>query len=251
MTPDQLKKRIIELADSCFYKDILTYTPFLTPEEQDIFLRMQRDTAGVRFLLTGGYEAAERRLVLFLPSYMEADDISSHPITWIRIRPAGARFAESLTHRDYLGAVMSLGIERDRTGDIVIAENTAHMAVLRSLSDYLCENLTSVKHTRVIAEEEPLPDSLRKPALREITGTVASVRLDALISTAFRMARGTSQDTIKAGYVFIDGRQTLSPSASVKPGSVISVRHRGKFAYLGEEGTSKKGRTVIRLGIYT
>ena len=251
MTPDQLKKRIIELADTCFYKDILTYTPFLTPEEQDIFLRMQREIKGVRFLLTGGYEAAERRLVLFLPSYLEEDSLSPHPIAWVRVRPADARFAEPLTHRDYLGAVMSLGIERDRTGDIIVAENAAHIAVLRSLSGYLCENLLSVKHTRVAAEEEPLPDSLRKPSLREITGTVASVRLDALVGTAFRMARGTSQDTIKAGYVFIDGRQTLSPSASVKPGSVISVRHRGKFAYLGEEGTSKKGRTVIRLGIYT
>lgn len=243
---DDVKNRFRDLARTCEARDIPAHTPFLTPEEQDLFLSMKQDFSGVRWILDGGYEAAERKMAVFLPTWQETAD----PVTWLRISPVNERFGEELTHRDYLGAAMSLGIERDRTGDILIDGKRAFMAVTEEISRYLCENLSSVRRTRVICEVTELPENLRLPEIREISGTVASVRLDALIGTAFRLSRGAASDTIKAGYAFIDGRQVLSPGESVRDGAVISVRHRGKFVYYGEEGQSKKGRTIVRLGLY-
>ena len=243
-------KRLEELYRTCWQRDVLTHSMFLTPDEQSLFLGARHAWQGVRCLLTGGYDAAERQVAVFLPSYMEDLSREDSPVRWLHITPDNERYAEDLTHRDYLGAIMNLGIERDRTGDIIIDGKSAWAAHLPQLSDYLTEHLTQVRHTKVYCRTEELPDSIRRPRLKEITGTVASVRLDALVGTAFRLSRGAASDTIKAGYVYIDGRQILSPGESVREGSVISVRHRGKFRYMGQEGQSKKGRCIIRLGIY-
>ncbi len=247
---EQLKKRLKELAQISYDRDIPLNSNFLTLEEQDLFLRMKRELPSGQHRLWGGYEMAERKAACFIPSYFDIDDTSVLPIAWIRIAPKAEKFAEALTHRDYLGALMSLGIERDRTGDILIDGKTAYLAVLSEIADYICESLTSVRHTQVLCEIVPVPDEITTPKIDERTGSVSSVRLDAVIALAFRLSRGTASDTIKAGYVFVNGKQILSPGQELKEHDLISVRHKGKFVYQGIDGQSKKGRLIIRIGVY-
>lgn len=111
-----LKKRIMELAALCYQRDIPSYTDFLNLNEQTVFHSIERSLPPVRYLITGGYEPAERKIVCFLPSYEE--DATNLPISILKVEPVNARFAEGLTHRDYLGALMNLGIERGMVGTL-------------------------------------------------------------------------------------------------------------------------------------
>lgn len=246
---EHLMNRFLELERLCFERNAPTHSAFLSPEGQEVFLRMKRAYPEIRADLCGGYEDAERRVAVFVPEYMESPSDAS-PVVWICIAPLQERFAEMLTHRDVLGAVMNLGIERDRTGDILFDGSTAWIAVMDDLAEVLCDQLNSVRHTSVICSRKPLPEGLARPKLVEKTATVASVRLDAVLSSAFPMSRSDAADLIRERSVRVDGRTVESGSVSLRPGNVISVYRRGRFVYLGEEGVSKKGRTVIRIGLY-
>lgn len=114
-----LEKRVEELAEKCRMRDIPTHTEFLNLNEQDIFYRTMRKQKGVRYVLAGGYPMAERKVGMFLPSYLEEGDESMLPVSCVHILPLNEKFADKLSHRDYLGALMNLGIERHKTGDIV------------------------------------------------------------------------------------------------------------------------------------
>ncbi len=250
MEQDLLKKRIRELSHLSYERDIPLNTGFLTLEEQDVFIRMKRELSPGQYVLWGGYEMAERKAVCFLPDYFDIVQKELLPIQWIKIAPKAEKFAEELTHRDYLGSLMSLGIERDRMGDILIDGKTAYLCALSDIADFICMELTQVRHTQVTCECISLPDSLAVPKIEERTGSVSSERLDAVIALAFRLSRGAASDTIKAGYVFVNGRQMYSPGQELKEQDVISVRHRGKFQYRGVDGHSKKGRLIIKIGMY-
>ena len=116
-----LKKRMIELAGLCYQRDIQTSTGFLSLNEQTIFHSIEKTLPPVRTCLTGGFEGAERKLLCFLASY--DDEEFGLPIAVLEVIPANLRYSEALTHRDYLGALMNLGIERSCIGDILMKEN--------------------------------------------------------------------------------------------------------------------------------
>ncbi len=250
MEEQLLKKRLLELAKVCYNRDIAVHSNFLTLQEQELFLRLQREMAPAKALLWGGYENAERRAVFFLPSYGDEEEEKMLSPVWLCISPKAERFAEELTHRDYLGSLMALGLERDRTGDILISGKRAYIAVFSDVADFICNELTSVRHTSVICECAALPEELAEPKIEERTGSVSSERVDAVIALAFRLSRGAALDAIKAGYVFVNGRQIFSASQLLKENDILSVRHKGKLRYDGIDGKSKKGRLIVKLSIY-
>ena len=133
------RKRIQELADVCFRRDVPTNTDFLNLNEQTIFQTISGTLPPVRFILSGGFESSERKVVCFLPSYEE--ELMDLPFECICIKPVNRKFAEELTHRDYLGAIMNLGIERSLLGDIVLKDGDAYVFVLKRMSNYLLENI--------------------------------------------------------------------------------------------------------------
>lgn len=143
-----LKKRMIELAGLCYQRDIQTSTGFLSLNEQTIFHSIEKTLPPVRTCLTGGFEGAERKLLCFLASY--DDEEFGLPIAVLEVIPANLRYSEALTHRDYLGALMNLGIERSCIGDILMKENGCCVFCQEKMADYLCQELTMVRHTSVI-----------------------------------------------------------------------------------------------------
>ena len=146
--------RIQDLAEQCYHRDVPSHTEFLTLAEQDLFYRTVNKIPGVRYVLSGGYEAAERKAALFLPSYAEDGDASMLPIAVMRISPLNEKFADALSHRDFLGSLMNLGVERYKLGDILIDGNQAYLICMADMADYICAELKKVRHTSVYCEVE-------------------------------------------------------------------------------------------------
>ena len=244
-----LKKRIAELADATWQRDVPSCTDFLGLEEQTVFHSVLRDLPPVRYLLDGGYEDAERRVVCFLPSYSSESGREHLPVVRLAVTPRDLRFAEKLTHRDYLGAVMNLGIDRDVIGDILTDESGAQIFCLERMADYICDELRRVRHTAVRCERAAEETDFVRNYM-PVSGTVASVRLDAVISLVFRLSRTKAIPYIECGKVFSDGRQVLSAAHQLREGEVISVRGLGKFRFCGTGKETRKGRIFISCELF-
>lgn len=242
-------RRVEELADLCDRRDIPANTYFMDMHQQDLFLRTMNRRRGTRYVLSGGFPAAERKLAVFLPSYME-DGEDALPVVCVEAVPVSERFAEELSHRDYLGALMSLGVDRNRLGDIMIDGKHAWFVCLEEISEYICDHLTSVRHTQMTCRVSDWPKELLEPTIEERTGTVSSERADAVLAFALRVSRSEAAELIRQELVFANGVQVRSVADNLRPEDIVSVRHRGRFVYYGAEGTSRKGRIVIRVGLY-
>ena len=239
------RKRIQDLAETCFRRDVPANTDFLNLNEQTIFRSISGTLPPVRFVLTGGTLTSERKIVCFLPSYEE--ELTDPPFECLKISPANHKFAEELTHRDYLGAIMNLGIERGMIGDIVIKNGDAFVFVLKKMSRYLTENLTTIRHTTVtVSVCDGRIDDV-SPEFEELSGTVSSVRLDSIVALAGKLSRTKAAAYIEDEKVFVNGQPAVSPSRSLKEGEIISVRGIGKFLFSQAGGQTKKGRTVVTL----
>ena len=166
------RKRIQELAENAYSRDIPLHTDFLTLAEQTVFQNMSATLPPVKFVLSGGFPMSERKVLCFLASYEE--ELYAPPFVCLKIVPANRRFAEKLTHRDYLGAIMNLGIERAMIGDIVLQDGNAWAFVMEKMSRYLAENLTMIRHTSVVTEITADFSELPEPEMEEISGTVSS-----------------------------------------------------------------------------
>lgn len=237
-----LRKRIVELAGRAYQRDIPLYTDFLTLSEQAVFHSVSRELPPVGVVLTGGYRLAERKIVYFLSSY-EDPQTACPPVKMLFVRPAAPRFAEELTHRDYLGALMNLGARRGMIGDLVMQEDGCLFFCLEKMAAYLTEEFVTVRHTRVLCsyyDKEPLISPRET-----VRGSVASPRLDSVAAMVFKTSRAKILPLIEGEKVFIDGRTAGSPSLHLKGGEVISVRGMGKFCYVGMEHETKKGRVFV------
>lgn len=241
--------RVCELAGMCYERDIPTNTDFLNLNEQTVLRNHSGILPPVRYELTGGFLASERKVLCFLPSYMEE---AEPPFDCVRIAPKNPRFAEELTHRDYLGALMNLGIERSMIGDILIREGAAFVFLMKKMSAYVCENLPTVRHTTIEAQlfDFRQDSGELEPELLDVSGSVSSLRLDSIAALAARQSRSKASQLIAAEKVFLNGRAELSPSRLLKEGDILSIRGVGKFRFDGEETVTKKGRLFIKLFKY-
>lgn len=244
MTDDEKKtiKRLSELSSRAETRGISAYSEFLTLSEQALL--PQADCAGA-YSLFGGWENAERRVACF-----GEDAEAAVPIDCIRISPLSAKFAEELGHRDYLGALMSLGVRREVLGDIVLSEGYAYLFCLDSISDFIISELTQIRRTSVRCKKvDSLPDAaIPQPEEREVV--VSSIRLDALVSAVWNLSRSDGQELISQGKVFVNGKEITSAAFSPAEDDIISVRGHGRFQYCGVERETKKGRIRIAVKVY-
>lgn len=241
-----IKNRFNDLASRSYERGIYTYSEFLTMAEQSELKKMKFN---IKFQLYGGYESAERRIVIF-GNEQDFGYESFPPVVFICIAPLQMKFADKFTHRDFLGSLMALGIKREMLGDIIIKENCAYIACIDTIADYIIEQLDKVRHTSVKCT---LCDALPEDALPELQCEeliVASERIDVLISAVYNLSRNESQKKIEAETVFCDSVTVKSPSFVPEKGNIISVRGSGRFVYDGILRTTKKGRNVISVKKY-
>ena len=244
-----LQKRMKELAQKAYQQSIYTNTPFLSLAEQSLYYDVESQVSYAHGKLTGGYEDAERRMVVFGSESLFGYE-SPDPIVCLRIEPTALKFSEPLSHRDYLGSVLGLGIERECIGDILVEETGAYLFCLEHIAPFLEENFTKVKHTLVKVEQVEKDQIKVQRNLKPIEGFLSSFRLDATISLAFSLSRKESAAFIKGKRVFLNGRMIENGSKVVTEGDVISVRGKGKVRFSEVRGQSKKGRFSVLMHLY-
>ena len=245
----QLKKRYMELAEKCYRQNVYCFTDFMGMAQIDAFYRMEKELSHVPCTLYGGNEGCERVMVRFGSQEMLGYE-EPFPIVCLMIRPVAEKFAEMLTHRDFLWACMNLGIERDLIGDIVVRGKCAYVYCMERIAPYIMDHLTKVRHTSVHCQPfEGEPESLA-PTLEMRQYQVASQRLDAVIAKVFQLSREKSVHLFREKKIFVNGRQQENNSSVPKTGDIVSVRGYGKFVYRGETHVTRKGKSSVGIALY-
>lgn len=246
---NMFRKRLLDLAGRCENSGCYTCTGFLTLAEQDLFYKTLPELPETGYMLWGGFGEAERKVLRF-GSYERLWYEEEFPVCCIVIKPAMKKFAEKLSHRDILGALMNLGIERNLLGDIVIKEDTYYVICLKRIAEYLADSLKKIKHTVVEGEiSETMPEGV-SPEIQVISPVVSSLRTDGVVAKVFQLSRSESESIFSKGLIYINGKEVLKGSALLREGDTVSVRGHGKFRFSGIVRETAKGNFGIRIEKY-
>lgn len=242
-----LLSRVYDAAEKCERSCKEVHTDFLDPNQQKIVEISLKAVKSINYSFEGGYQGAERKVLLLRPDFMFSENgyDENNFMELLRITPKGN---ELLTHRDYLGSIMALGIKREKIGDILVRDKNCDLIVLKEISQFIIYNLDKVSNTRVKIDlfdfsliEESKSDS------KEVKTTVASLRLDSVAGSGFGLSRSKMVEFIKAGKVHLNWQETNDPSKVVNKGDVITIRGRGRVVFEEITGKSKKDRFGIIL----
>ena len=227
-------------------RNIMANTCFLSPRELEMARYLFGDEPGL--MTFGGYEDAERKMLVYLPDYLDEESLylEGGPLCCLR-----ATFFEEdrLTHRDFLGALMGMGVERETVGDILPREGSCDIAVLRELLPFLLSSFDQAGRARLSLEEVEFAEPI-EAQFRLIRDTLASLRLDALVGAGFSLAREKAAEAIRAGRVTLNNLECLKPDKPVQEGAKVSLRGMGKIELVSVGGVSRKNRTVVEIKRY-
>lgn len=229
-------------------KDIPVNTGFLSPREQEMARLLFGNAPGL--MTFGGYEDAERKMLVYLPEYLTEDTLmeESSPVACLR---ASFYHTESPTHRDFLGALMGCGIRRECIGDICVGETSCDFFVTAEIAPYLLEQFDSAGRVKLKLSPIPLAQAnIPLPEFSELRDTVASLRLDSVIASGFRIGRNLASEAILAGKAAVDGLPCEKPDRQVSQGMKISLRGYGKIKLESVGGQTKKGRISVVIHRY-
>lgn len=245
----QLKNRLRDLARRSYQQGIYTFTGFLGPAGQEVFWQQEGELRSAGYLLNGGYEGAERVVIRFGSEEAFGYQVP-FPIVCIHISPLQQKFADELSHRDFLGALMNLGIDRGTLGDIRTGGREAYLFCLESIAEFLCENLTRVRHTDVRCTVTEEIGNVPRDVPETVDIQVSSLRVDAVLSGVYHISREKSMELFRAGRVYVNGRLCENNSRLLKTGETVNARGFGKFSLTGEPRSTRKGRLAVEAAVY-
>ncbi len=245
----EIERRIEDLMNRSMRTNQPTATGFLDPAELAKAQLFLKNSTGVRYIVCGGFEGAERNRLIFIPDYYEEDNFPKEE--YITVIRAECSFGK-LTHRDWLGSIMGLGIKRDALGDILVCDGYADIICTDKIAQYLADNLIKVGRygvkTHIIDMGDILPPN---PEFEVRTGTVASMRADAVVALAFGVSRTTAAQLIREGRLSVEHLLQQSTSAEIAEGELLSLRGFGRARVSRVGGTSKKGRIFLELNVFS
>ena len=240
-----LLSRVWDKCEQCRTRNIPTATGFLSPQEQAAAQHLL-NALGCRegYVLWGGYDGAERAVLLFLPDWMDPSDAGTYsPIRCLR---AAFREGENLTHRDFLGSLMALGLTREKIGDILVEKGGCQVLLDPSMTDFLLQNWDSAGREKLTVTPLPL-SALAVPhaAVKEIKDTVSSLRLDNVLAAGFSLSRGRAAEAVEKGAAQVNWTVCQKPDKPVAAGDTITCRGLGKCVLDSVGGPTKKGRLPV------
>lgn len=247
-----LEKRILELAMRASNTSLFTFTDFFGLMEQDVFRStLPKLPRGVKYTVSGGVEGTERVMVRF----GDEEDLGYEvpfPIVMLCITPKAPKFAEKLTHRDVLGALMHLGMEREMLGDIVIRDEGKEIFVFvhEKIAPFIEGELTTIRNTQVLVKETAEGPEGELFRTEDIVVKAMSERLDGIVAKVFSLSREEASSYFARSLVFVEGRCIASASYVPKSGERVSVRGLGRFIYDGYVSDTKKGKMNIKVRKY-
>lgn len=240
-------EHLIDLSDKADNTNRFTFSNFLNEDEINELLKHKNSF--IKFTLFGGTEGTSRKMVRF-GDEEELYYSEDFPIVTLKITPVNKKFADTLSHRDYLGALMSLSIEREHIGDIITRENEAFIFVTKKMGGFICENLNKIKHTDVNCTECEFEQTDKLFTLEEITVISSSLRADCIICAVYNISRSTAEAYFDGKKVFINSAVCENSSKQLKANDTVAVRGFGKFIFNKELSQTKKGRLKISISLY-
>lgn len=229
-------------------KNIMANSCFLSPRELEMTRYLFGDLDGLHAF--GGYEGAERQMLIYLPEYLEEDSLYEEDSPMVCLR-AEFFHGDSPSHRDFLGALMGAGIGRETVGDICVGKESCDFFVTAEIAPYILQSFTSAGRTHLRISQIPLADArIPEPEVKEIKDTLASLRLDSVISSGFRIGRILASQYVSAGKAAINGLPCEKPDKAIDEGAKISVRGLGKIKLVSINGRTKKDRISVTIHRY-
>ena len=255
---EKLISHILDLKEKAATESIITSSSFLSVDElSDVIKEEKVNNRYVDTFYCGGYEDAERKTAVFVPVFygVNEDEIESflnengcNPVSLLLVKKD--KFT-SLTHRDYLGALMGLGLKREVIGDIVLSDDGCSIFCLKSVASFIAENLRQAgRGSLSVTVADKNEFSIKNAETETVFASVASMRLDCLVAATFKLSRPSAAEAIKQGLVYVNSAQTMKSDFSLKEGDKLVLRGKGK-AVIGEAtGQSKKGRIHLNIKKY-
>lgn len=230
----------------CYEKCFVTSTSFLSLSQQNIINIIKKDLKS-DFILFGGYRDAERKILYFVPDYIDKEDFGSYSdIVVLKVKAN-----KPLSHHDYLGSLMGLGLKRESIGDILADGDSAQIITTKKIAEFINTNYFKAGHTPVSTEILSVSElTVAEPETKLITDTVMSLRLDAVISSAFGISRTAAAKEILAGKVFVNDVPVTKTDFKTDEHSKLTLRGKGKAVLSSVSGISKKGRIWIEIERY-
>lgn len=224
-------------------KNIISSTCFLTPRELEMTRYLFGNAEGLHTY--GGYDEAERKMLVYLPDYLDKEILEQEDSPLVCLQ-ASFYEGDSPNHRDFLGALTGSGIARETIGDICVGNDYCVFFVTAEIAPYILQNFTGAGHTKLHITQIPISQvAIPEAEYKIIKDTVASLRLDSVISSGFRIGRSLAAQYISSGKAAIDGLPCEKPDRTVPEGAKISVRGLGKIKLTTINGETKKGRISV------
>lgn len=238
------KKRLEEQIARAENRGEIVVTDFLDTHQQ-VLSREITDLAACGYFYTGGYEEAERKRLVLYPDYLQADE------EWAEIAVIDLKgnfaYVEA-SHRDYLGALLSIGVKREKFGDLLVRQDGAYVFAAQAIVTYILNNLPKIKGVTVSGRQIALAELvLPDKAQKEINTTCASLRLDVVAAHGFNLSRSQINELIKAHKVQVNHREILDNDYRCVEEDIISVRTKGRIKVAEIAGNTKKGKIKIKL----
>jgi len=223
-----------------------SHSDFLDPHQINLAEKLLPSLNVCEYSFFGGYSGAERAIAVFSPEFSDEEDLYDYQGTILKVIEITPLARNSLTHRDYLGALMSLGIKREVTGDILVREDKCSIIVLSDIAGYIAGNLDKIGNMGISLKTSEISDlNIPEPKTREIKATLSTLRLDSLCAPAFGISRSLAADFIKTGKVQLNWEVSQSPDRTVREGDTISLRGKGRAVLEKVGGLTKKDRISV------
>ena len=244
-----LLSQVLDRMEACRRRQSPECTVFLSPRERMAAEHMLRAADSGPWLAIGGYEGAERQCLLFLPDWLEpelaeaGEYLAVLRCTWFR--------EDKLTHRDFLGALMGMGIQRAAVGDILVGEGTCDLILAPTVADFLKDSLDSAGRTKLRVEQIAVEDiAVPIQERKTLRDTVAALRLDSVAAVGFSISRSKAAQLIASGRCAVNWQETTKSDLTLRQGDIISCRGLGKCRLTEVGGLSRKGRINITMERY-
>lgn len=255
MTDDQLLIAVIQdKINECIDNCVLTCTDFLDLKKQSDAAAFVSRQPGVRWMLYGGYDDAERKMMIFIPYYIDdlipflKEDPDSAP--WVVFRADKDNFS-TLSHRDYLGSLTGIGIKREKLGDIIVDLRGCSFFAKPEIASYIESEFTSAgKGTLKVSRLPCFNDFSYSKNTKEKLCFVSSLRLDCVVSAVFSLSRTKASDFIEKGLTFVNDINILKPDYKVKENDKIVIKGIGRAVLKDGSSKSKKGRVALTAEIF-
>ncbi len=249
-TPEDrlLLAKLWDKIDTGIRRNIPANTCFLSPRELELARYLFGEAPGLTAF--GGYGEAERKMLCYLPDYLTEEALYEEDSPLVCLR-ASFYQGDSPSHRDFLGALMGAGIARETLGDICVGKESCDFFVTQEIAPYVLQNFLSAGRVKLHLEQVPLREAaIPQPEVKEIKDTLASLRLDSVISSGFRIGRSLAAQYVTSGKAAIDGLPCEKPDKAVEAGAKVSVRGLGKIKLETVNGQTKKGRISVVIHRY-